>query len=83
MPPGKVGADVMDSGGATATANFCVALTAELSVACTVKLELPEADGFPLKVPLAGSRLTPDGGEPADTDQTKGAVPPANPKTWE
>jgi hypothetical protein len=72
VPSGK-GEEVVIISGALLTmrlkALLALAGVAWLSRTWTVKLEVPEADGVPLKAPLAGLRVTPAGSEPEATDQ--------------
>ncbi len=52
-----------------------------LSVALTVKLNVPAAVGVPeIVLPL---RVNPVGSEPAEIDQAYGEVPPLAAKVWE
>jgi hypothetical protein len=46
------------------------------SVACTVKLEAPDAVGVPEIVPLLLLRVRPEGREPEMIDQVYGIFPP-------
>jgi hypothetical protein len=47
-----------------------------LSVAVTVKVNAPEEVGVPLRLPVAGSRVSPAGGLPLVTAQWDGVTPP-------
>ncbi len=68
---------VIASGAAfTVRVNCRVALCADPSVTCAVKLEVPTAVGVPDNTPPAES-ATPAGNVPAVSDQLKGARPPA------
>ncbi len=73
----------MASGSAITTLNARVAVTEEASFTCTVKLNVPKADGLPLNVPVVGSSDVPAGRAPALTDQAKGPIPPVAPNTCE
>jgi len=56
--------------------NVMVPLTAELSVAPTVNVDVPAAAGSPVIAPVLDS-VSPAGSVPETRDQTYGAVPPA------
>ena len=64
------------------TESPAVADTEALSVALTVKLEVPAVVGVPEMVPLA-LRFSPAGSEPVDTDQVYGGEPPVAARGWE
>ena len=75
MPLGSEDVVTVNCGGTTMMVSACEAVAFELSLTCTVKLEVPAAVGVPLIVPLAESER-PAGNEPVDMDQEFPPVPP-------
>ena len=49
---------------------------APVSMACTVKFDLPAVVGVPAMTPVAASIVSPSGNEPALTDHVYASVPP-------
>ena len=67
---------MMMGGGTTATWNVAVAVTPNSSVVRTTKSDVPTVVGVPLKTPELGSRASPGGSAPEDTDHVYGVAPP-------
>ena len=63
-PPGNVAAVVMTRLDAIFRVNALLAFTDELSVTCTVKLDVPEPVGVPVIAPVAAFKLKPAGKDP-------------------
>ena len=74
-PPGNDVVEIV-SACATVIVSGFVEVEPTLSVARMVKPGAPAVVGVPVMAPLAELRLSPPGSDPADTDQTSGAVPP-------
>ena len=66
---------IVSDAGAITMLKGMVALAPELSVTCTVKFDVPAAEGVPVMLPAALSDR-PAGSEPALTAQLYGNVPP-------
>jgi hypothetical protein len=64
-PPGSAAAVVMTRLDAIFTLNAWLAFTDELSVTCTVKLNVPEPLAVPVIAPVAAFKLKPVGKDPA------------------
>jgi hypothetical protein len=79
-PPGT-DVVVIVGGGATVIERACVVDADMLSVALTVKFEVPTADGVP---PIAPPGLSdkPAGSAPAEIDHVNGGVPPLATKVY-
>lgn len=69
-------------GPAMVTVKGCCAATPLLSVAFTVKVKLPAADGVPEIVPVVAPSERPAGNVPAETDHVIGFVPPEDWTVW-
>ena len=71
MPDGREVVVTEKPGGETVIDRLAEAVLAGLleSVACTVKLEVPEALGVPVIAPLEALRLSPAGSDPLVTVQ--------------
>ncbi len=73
---------VIDGAAMTAIKSEAVAVVELLSLTCTAKLAVPEADGVPEIVPAA-LRESPAGSDPETTDQLYPPVPPVAESVWE
>jgi hypothetical protein len=59
-----------------------LAVLPEPSLTCAVKNHVPRAIAVPEMIPVAGSRLNPEGRLPEVTDQVSGAAPPRARSAW-
>ena len=60
----------------------CSAVAPTVSVAVTVKLNVPPDDGVPVIAPVDPFRDRPVGNEPAVTANAEAPVPPVAPTVW-
>ena len=65
------------------TLNVLLATPLAESVTCAVKLNVPEAVGVPLRIPVLLPRDNPLGNVPEETVQEYGAVPKLVERVWE
>ena len=76
-PLGRVVGVVMPRLDETLIVNCLVADAEPLSITCTVKGKVPDAEGAPAMMPFDAFSDRPAGSDPCVTDQWYGAAPPA------
>ena len=72
----------MANGAAMFNTSCLVTVAPTASATCTVKIEPVATAGVPLNTPDP-VRVRPEGSEPDETDQVKGAAPPVEIRVWE